>query len=520
MSIPVTIIFHIPNDQVQDQASLNNTLQSIKSLHGDNFDCIALAPKETTLGLDPILKNTPVITRNNESESSWLKKAFSSAEGRRILYIDNQKTQVLLKQGCLQVFQTALDRDPNAGMVYSDYVSETEDSHEEIRLLKHHSGRVRDNLDYGKVYFFRRGILRQFGFLDEELNHLHFYDLRLKVSEISNLVHIGNRMGGHLYSVNNPKSSQNVFDYLMSGKEVQLEAENILTQHLIRIGAYLPPGWNYQNRPKKNTPSELKASIIIPVNDRPEFIGDAIVSVQNQTVQDIEVIIVVNGGDKDPTCVQVKRYQENGDLYNINAPKIRLIITDINNIGFCLNLGLRSAEGEFYVQLDSDDRLKKDAVEKILEKFSSDQRIGMVIGSYDVWEKSKDGDLSRMESIPTVTHAEWTEKNGRNNLLRINGAGAPRSIPVNLAEEIGLFGINEQPYSLNYGEDYEMVMKISEKYKIGRILDPIYEVVRHSGGTDHNIDQATVDRNDEAKDFMRLEAIRRRKNFNPPKSDQ
>jgi len=59
-----------------------------------------------------------------------------------------------------------------------------------------------------------------------------------------------------------------------------------------------------------------------------------------------------------------------------------------------------------------------------------------------------------------------------------------------------------------------MVLKISEKYRIGRIWEPIYDVVRHSGGTDHNIDQITIDRNDEAKDYMRQQAIERRKKLN------
>ena len=172
-------------------------------------------------------------------------------------------------------------------------------------------------------------------------------------------------------------------------------------------------------------------------------------------------------------------------------------------------MGAQVAKGVYYVQLDSDDRLKKDAVEKILAVYNEDPNIGMVIGSYEVWEKQKDGSISRMENLPVVTHDEWTEDNGRNNLLRINGAGAPRSIPIELIRQVG-FSVNEEPYCRNYGEDYGMVLKLSEKHKIGRVWDAIYEVIRHSGGTDHSIDQQTVDRNDEAKDYMRAEAIKRR----------
>ena len=177
-------------------------------------------------------------------------------------------------------------------------------------------------------------------------------------------------------------------------------------------------------------------------------------------------------------------------------------------------MGSKLARGKYYVQLDSDDRLKPDAVEKVVNVFNSDPEIGMVIGSYEVWEKKDNGELVRMKEIPVVTHDEWTEENGRNNLLRINGAGAPRCIPIRVIKEMGYFSINDDPNARNYGEDYEMVNKIAEYYRIGRVWDPIYEVVRHGGGTDHAIDQNTVDRNDNAKDDMRREAILRRQAFN------
>ncbi len=138
----------------------------------------------------------------------------------------------------------------------------------------------------------------------------------------------------------------------------------------------------------------------------------------------------------------------------------------------------------------------------------------MVIGSYDVWELQENGSLERKAEIPTVTHDEWTEKNGRNNLLRVGGAGAPRSIAIQVIKEIGFFGMNDDPYTRNYAEDYEMVLRISEKYRIGRIYNAIYDVIRHPGGTDHNIDQETTDRNDEAKDHTRLNAILRRQALN------
>jgi glycosyltransferase involved in cell wall biosynthesis len=454
-----------------------------------------------------------VIEGEYKSHSQWLNAAAEESSGDYILYINNLTSLVILKRSYIEAAMLAIERHPNLGMLYWDYELETNEVVKEIWLLKHHTGRVRDNQDCGKVFLFSKQALRDVNGFDETLKYKEFYDIRLKLSEKYEIVNIANKFAGSGYRVVAQEEKHNVFDYLVESKESQIEAEKVLTNHLKRINAYLPPGSFYKRRPIRDD-YKLEASVIIPVNNRPEFVGTAIESVLNQTVQNVEAIVVVNGGFEDPTIEEVKKYIENGLKYDSSKPEVRLIVTDVNNIGLCLNLGVKSARGKYYVQLDSDDRLKANAVEKMLELFNSDDEIGIVIGSYEVWEKKSDGSFIRMEEIPVVTHSEWTEKNGRNNLLRVNGAGAPRSIPIDVIREVGYFSINDEPFARNYGEDYDMVLKISEKYQVGRIWEPIYEVVRHPGGTDHSIDKSTIDRNDEAKDYMRMEAIKRRIKLN------
>ena len=97
-----------------------------------------------------------------------------------------------------------------------------------------------------------------------------------------------------------------------------------------------------------------------------------------------------------------------GDRYRPAAPPVSLIVLDVNNIGLCLNTGIAAARGKYYVQLDSDDRLKPDAVEKLLSVFESDPAIGMVIGSYEVWTLDEQTGGSRACRNPVVTHDEWT----------------------------------------------------------------------------------------------------------------
>lgn len=449
---------------------------------------------------------------NGSNFANSINKKIQKSDSEFILLIDDRNCSVQLKESCTDLMRFALEKKPNGGMVYGDYELIDDGNTEELHLLKHHIGRVRDNQDYGKVFMFRQSVWQQVGGFDPKLKHNHLFDIRLKISEVAEIIHIANKTDGSLFRIAKSKESMNVFDYLLADENVQKEAEQVLTAHLKRIGACLSHEQKYKKRPSSNY--KYRASIIIPVNNRPDFIIDAIESGQNQTIRDIEIIVVVNGGKFDPTNDAVKRFMDGGNRFDPNTPEVRLITTDINNIGFCLNIGVNQTQGEYYIQLDSDDQLMPDAIELILEKFDSDPTFGMVIGSYEVWQKLNDGTIQKDNKIPVVTHSEWTKENGRNNLLRINGAGAPRAIPIQLIKDIGYFEMNENPFVRNYGEDYDMVLRISEQYNIGRIYKPIYKVIRHSGGTDHSIDQATIDRNDEAKDWMRKEAILRRQEMN------
>lgn len=518
MTLTTSIILHSPQSGTQSMESFKMTMESVHGQLNRNFDIISLGTFEEVNSLNNNSIKSQQIESTDKSHSKLMNEAIHLSTSDFIMYIDNREKTVILKKAALEAFLVSAVRNARSGFFYADYELEDEETNHEVKLLSHHAGRLRDNQDYGKVLFFRKTALEKVLFFDESVEYNSLYDIRLKISEHFDLTRISNKYNGSLYSVLSKGEKTNVFDYLLAGKQVQLEAEEILSNHLKRINAFLKPGEYIPSKFTFEDHSTIAASVIIPVGFRPEFIGIAIESIQAQNIQNIEAIIVVNGGENDPTAAEVRKYMKGGALYNPEKPEIHLIVIDINSIGLCLNIGANMAHGKYYVQLDSDDRLKPDAVEKIIDCFESSKDIGMVIGSYEVWEKNDKGSLLRMEDIPVVKHEEWTDDNGRNNLLRINGAGAPRAIPIHIIKEMGYFGINDDAFARNYGEDYEMVNKIAEHYRIGRIYDPIYEVIRHSGGTDHAINQDVIDRNDEAKDDMRKHALLRRIAFNSGKA--
>lgn len=523
----ISIVMYYSDELPYDTKAIGQIIDSACTQHYKPLELIIVDNRGTESALDFIdtirisgdlsVEHLPGLFRNR---AAMLNAAFKHAQGKYVVHLDNLTSPVILKRSAIDAFFWAMQRDAKVGMIYADYeLMDEAGGCTEQRLLDYHAGRLRDNMDFGRIIMYCKEAVKAVGGLCEEYLVGELYDLRLKLSEHYGVRHISNKMRGSLYTVMASKKGHDVFDYLLSSKENQLELERICTEHLKRIGAYLAPGDNFHR--VMYTPEEEKefeeciASVVIPVNNRPQFIGTAIESVQNQTVQNIEVIVMVNGGEKDPTVGEVERYMQGGDAYDSDAPRVRLFVLDINNIGLCLNMGIAAARGKYYVQLDSDDRLKPNAVEKIIAEFDKDSTVGMVIGSYEVWEKSETtGEITRKKEIPVVTHDEWTYENGRNNLLRINGAGAPRAAHIKVIKELGWFGLNDERFSRNYGEDYDLVHRISEHYNVARIFDPIYDVIRHSGGTDHSIDQATVDRNDEAKDWMRLKTLQRRKAIN------
>ncbi len=528
------------------EQSLNGTLDSMTGQNYPDWEMIITCSPPEASCISPAIKDKRVrlISGSYKNRAQAVNRALKEATGDYCIIVDNE--QVSFRLSTLETFVMTGERNPGAGMIYSDYrlmdgsgkerdvqlrnpdQERGRDIHmlnhhpgpgRDIHLLDHHPGRLRDNMDYGPMLFFPRKVLEDVGGLNEHYQAADLYDLRLRVSSKYPVIHINAARNGYAYIVKAEEKKHNVFDYLMDSGDVQKEMEQALTEHLKKIGAYLKPGMN--TRKISYTPEEEEkfrtciASIIIPVFNRAFFIARAIDSIQAQTVQNIEAIIVCNGGMEDHTIPAVEAYIPGGEKYDPLKPRVTLLVEDINNIGFCMNKGISQARGKYYIQLDSDDRLKPDAVEKIIHVFESDHRIGMVIGSYELWKMDDETrKITRMKELPAVTHAEWTEENGRNNLLRINGAGAPRAAHIRIIREIGGFGMNDREFCTNYGEDYDLVLRISEQHGIGRVWEPIYEVVRHSGGTDHSIDQTTIDRNDNAKDLMRFEAIERRKRIN------
>lgn len=393
----------------------------------------------------------------------------------------------------------AIAEDTKADMLYADHYQlvNTGDSgpvRKKHPLIDCQKGALRDDFDFGSILVFRSSAFRRaVKAMTEDYSWGALYDLRLRMKKI---VHINE----YLYTeieTDNRKSGEKQFDYVdPRNRDVQIEMEKICTEHLKRIGAYLEPVFKEPDaealgvvRGEDGLPEgcPVTASVVIPVYNRVRTVRDAVESALAQKCDFSFNVIVVDNHSIDGTTELLEEIaSEDSRLVHIVPAKYDL------GIGGCWNLAVHSGHcGEYAVQLDSDDVYSgPDTLSKIVTAFR-EQKCAMVVGTYQMTDFN-------MNPIPPgiIDHKEWTEANGRNNALRINGLGAPRAFWTPLLRRINL-------PNTSYGEDYALGLRISREYRIGRIYDVLYCCRRWEGNSDATLDIEKVNANNLYKDRIR-----------------
>ena len=409
---------------------------------------------------------------------------------------------IYTKEHPLEMGMFALDRilsiaeDTKADMLYADHYQLVAGENGPVRkkhpLIECQMGSLRDDFDFGSVLVFRASSFRRaVKAMTEDYRWAALYDLRLRMKKI---VHINE----YLYTeieTDNRKSGEKQFDYVdPKNREVQIEMEKVCTEHLKRIGAWLPPVFKevtfqmyYDSQLVSETKLPVTASVIIPVFNRARTVKDAVESALAQKCDfPFNIIVVDNHSTDGTTELLAEIAAKDSRVVHIIPAKYDL------GIGGCWNLAVHSEHcGEFAVQLDSDDVYSgPDTLAKIVAAFH-EQKCAMVVGTYQMTDFN-------MNPIPpgVIDHREWTEENGRNNALRINGLGAPRAFWTPLLRKLNL-------PNTSYGEDYALGLRISREYRIGRIYDVLYCCRRWDGNSDAALDIDKINANNLYKDRIR-----------------
>lgn len=380
-----------------------------------------------------------------------------------------------------------------AAMVYSDYYQITEDGKNPITTIEYQQGSLRDDFNFGAVILLNTSILKKITtHTPEDYEFAGLYDIRLKISETSSIFRIAEPLY-LLTPVSATEAESRHFAYIdKKNRNVQIDMEKACTAHLKRIGALLTGNPKSVNLESESF--DCEASIIIPVRNRQKTIADAIHSALGQQTNFKFNVLVVDNFSTDDTGNIIDRISH-------TYSNVIKITPDNDNLGIggCWQLAINhSLCGKFAVQLDSDDIYQSPhTLQRIVDEFYR-QRCAMLIGSYTITD-------FELNPIPPylIDHAEWTEDNGRNNALRINGLGAPRAFFTPIIREIGFPNVS-------YGEDYALGLRISREWKIGRIYDSVYLCRRWENNSDTGISLETLNRYNFYKDKIRtIELLRR-----------
>lgn len=392
--------------------------------------------------------------------------------------------------------------DTDAVMVYADHYKMVEGKMEKHPVIDYQSGSLRDDFDFGSLWCIKAQALADYiAHPDrEEYQFAALYDLRLYLSRVGEIFHLNE----FLYSeaeLDTRKSGEKQFDYVNPrNREVQIEMEKACTQHLGKVGALIDTTF-YRQPDFGEQDFEYEASVIIPVFNREKTVADAVKSALGQKASFKFNVIVVNNHSTDRTGEILD------ELKVDNLIQIVPERTDLG-IGGCWNEAINSSFcGKFAVQLDSDDLYSSPkTLQKIVDAFYK-QKAAMIIGSY----RMCDFDLNTLPP-GLIDHKEWTDENGCNNALRINGLGAPRAFFTPLVRQI-------QFPNTSYGEDYALGLAFSRRYRIGRIYDELYLCRRWGGNSDAALSVEKVNANNLYKDRLRTMELKARQHLLQGKAD-
>ena len=199
-------------------------------------------------------------------------------------------------------------------------------------------------------------------------------------------------------------------------------------------------------------------SIVIPAYNEEKNIITTLTSLMKLTYPKNRLeIIVVNDGSKDNTKNLVEEFIVKNKGFNI-----KLINKKNEGKGSALNAGLAISKGKFFICLDADSIVAKDALQKILPHFTSES-IAVVLPLLKV-EKPKNM-WQKMQWLEYIVNMFYKKLMSRLNCVHV--APGPFSVyRKHILKKVGGFDEN------NLTEDLEITLRLQSKnYRIVQLLD-------------------------------------------------
>lgn len=219
-------------------------------------------------------------------------------------------------------------------------------------------------------------------------------------------------------------------------------------------------------------------SVLIPTFNREATIKRAVDSVLSQTYSDIECI-VIDDASTDSTQKILK---------NINDPRLKVFTLPENKgVSFARNYGEEKSNGDWIALLDSDDEWLPNRLEKQLRFAKENPKLPLIHGE-EIWVRNG----KRVN--PKKIHQKSGGRIFRNCLHLCLISPSATLMKRELYRELKGFRV-DYPVC----EDYEMWLRVTEKYEVGFIEEPI--IIKYGGHEDQ------LSAKYKAMDFWRVKAM-------------
>ena len=209
-------------------------------------------------------------------------------------------------------------------------------------------------------------------------------------------------------------------------------------------------------------------SVIIPSYNMAPTLSDAVQSVLRGQHERVEVI-VIDDGSSDGTPNVCRQFTTVGGIHY--DARVRVLRQENAGKAAALNLGFRSARGQYVTVLDADDLLTPESLTSRLAPFDQDERLDAVIGSFEVFDGSETLGVRplKLSGAPSVLHRRfWL---GHKTPFHMNACLVKREI-------IEAIGPIDTRLSRCQDIDFSMRM-LASATKVACIEDVVYRYRKH-----------------------------------------
>jgi glycosyltransferase involved in cell wall biosynthesis len=204
-----------------------------------------------------------------------------------------------------------------------------------------------------------------------------------------------------------------------------------------------------------------QVSVIMAVHNGLPYLKEAVDSILNQTLADLEFIIV-NDASSDATAQVIESYQDS---------RIRLVNME-KNIGqtAALNHGLGLATAPFIARQDADDVSKPDRLATQID-FLQQNPDHLLVGTWGDLIDHR-GKFSSVSELP-VSDSDVRQRFAEHNNAFFHGSVLFRR---EVLERVGLYR-----EGFRTSQDYDYWLRISEHGKVANLPEPLYQYRLHEG---------------------------------------